>query len=187
VQAKALAKLFSKPSSMALFPFHYWHRIKDREGGGKMYQIDKLIDFTERRAEQIAREWCQNIKKNPRTPSYHKLADEHLIPQAVRFYRNLGQLVTTESALSAIDEFADQYVSERITDGVPMHEAVYALIMMRRHIWLFAEFQLLFTTAQDMYQAVEGINKIVLLTDYAIYSITEKYSRATPGKHYVHA
>jgi hypothetical protein len=151
-----------------------------------MYHIDKLIDFTERNAGQIAREWCRNIQKNPRTPSYHTMAGKNLEPQAVEFYRTLRPVMAMENTFSAMDEFAEKYAERRIAEGIPLHEAVYALIMMRRHIWLFAEFQLLFTTALDMYQAVESINKIVLLTDYAIYAITEKYSKSA-GKQYMRA
>jgi hypothetical protein len=146
-----------------------------------MYNIDKLIDFTERSAGEIAREWCRNIQKNPRTPSYHKLAEKDMVQQAVHFYNTLRPVMAKGSTYADMEEFAVRYAEDRIAEGIPMHEAIYALIMMRRHIWLFAEFQLLFTTALDMYQAVESINKIVLLTDYAIYAIAKKYGAALPG------
>ena len=32
---------------------------------------------------------------------------------------------------------------------IPLEEAIYALIMMRRHLWLYADFQALFLTALD--------------------------------------
>jgi hypothetical protein len=42
------------------------------------------------------------------------------------------------------------------------------LIMLRRHMWLYVEFQVLFIYAFDQYQAI--INRTFLLTDYAAYT-----------------
>jgi hypothetical protein len=43
-------------------------------------------------------------------------------------------------------------------------------------MWVFAEFQVLFTSALDQYQASDGINRTVLLTDYGIIAMIRKYS-----------
>ena len=34
----------------------------------------KLIEITENNAETIAEQWYNNVKMNPRTPSYHSTA-----------------------------------------------------------------------------------------------------------------
>jgi len=70
---------------------------------------------------------------------------------------------------------------EFLTDAnIPLHEAVYAIIMMRRHIWLFADLLALFGgTAIDLYQAIQSINRTLLLFDYMIFIITQQYQEAT--------
>jgi len=47
---------------------------------------------------------------------------------------------------------------------------------MRRHIWLYAEFEALFTTSLEMHQQVESINRTLLLFDYATYIVAEEYA-----------
>jgi len=46
--------------------------------------------------------------------------------------------------------------------------------MMRRHLWLFADMQVIFTSALDSYQAIETITKTIRLFDHAIYIITRR-------------
>jgi hypothetical protein len=144
-----------------------------------MYQevVDKLINFTEHHSGKIASEWCSSVKKNPRTRSYHSISDEKLISQAISFYKILRVGLSSENTFEAMADFATKYADDAIAAGIPLSEAVYALFMMRRQVWLYAEFQLLFTEAVDMYQAAESINRVVLLSDYATFTIINRYGK----------
>jgi hypothetical protein len=46
---------------------------------------------------------------------------------------------------------------------------------MRRHIWLYAEFQAVFVTAVEHHQAAESLTRTILMFDYATYVITGRY------------
>jgi hypothetical protein len=46
---------------------------------------------------------------------------------------------------------------------------------MRRHIWLYAEFQAVFVTAVEHHQAAESLTRTILMFDYATYVTTERY------------
>lgn len=59
--------------------------------------------------------------------------------------------------------------------SIPLHEALYGVIMMRRQMWLYTEFQAPFLNAIDHHQAVETINKTIRIFDHGIYAITKKY------------
>ena len=59
--------------------------------------------------------------------------------------------------------------------GVPMEEAIYALIMMRRQLWLFADFQALFVTAMDPHRAVETLNRTIRVFDQGVFIIIKRY------------
>jgi hypothetical protein len=71
--------------------------------------------------------------------------------------------------------FFEHYAEKSCREGIPLHEAVYALILMRRHIWLYAEFQAVFIVAVEHRQAVESLSRTILMFDYAMYFITRKY------------
>ena len=59
--------------------------------------------------------------------------------------------------------------------GIPMDEAVYALILLRRHTWLYAEFQTIFSSGIDQRQALDTLSRTILIFDYAIYEVTKEY------------
>jgi hypothetical protein len=56
-----------------------------------------------------------------------------------------------------------------------LHEATYALIMMRRHLWLYADMQAIYQTGFDFIQGIENINRTILIFDYATHLVSKKY------------
>jgi hypothetical protein len=142
-----------------------------------MYKIfaDKLFDFTDRYAEEIAKQWCKSIRTNPRTLSYRSLPDDKCLSQAVSCYKNLKPMCHDEKPYEQAWVYFRQYAEASHAEGIPLHESIYALIMMRRHIWLSADLHALFASAIDLHQAIECINRVVLLFDYATYILAERY------------
>ncbi len=138
---------------------------------------DRLLDLADKRGAEIAEHWYKSVSKNPRTPSYHNLPQETIILQATSIYKNLKHLYFADNPYQEVLQLLEKirFVEEAYAKGILLPEAVYALIMMRRHIWLFAELQAMFITSGDMYQAVESINRTLLVFDYAIYIVTQKY------------
>ncbi len=142
----------------------------------------KLIDVTETSAAKIARQWFADVRKNPKTPSYHTIAEDRAIPQAVDFYTKFRGLFTAQNPFEEAKRVYAKYADESYRNGVPLHEAIYALTLMRRHIWLYAEFQALFISAVEQQQAVESLNRTILLFDYATYVITDRYQELIKGE-----
>ena len=135
----------------------------------------KLIDFIETKSEEMARQWAADVMKNPRTPSYHVIPEEKVIPQAIFFYTHFRQMFFTKNPYDTAKGFFARYAEERFRDKIPLQEALYALILMRRHLWLYAEFRTAYETSVDLHQMAEGLNRTILMFDYAMYQITEKY------------
>jgi hypothetical protein len=135
----------------------------------------KLADLAESKADAIAKEWVKTVQKHPLTPYYHDRPAEKLMPQAVRFYQSLRKIFTEAKPIEAAEEFFTKYARDRYSDGVPLHEAIYALILTRRQLWLYAEFQAIFATAMEKHQAMETLNRTILIFDYAAYFITKYY------------
>jgi len=142
-----------------------------------MYEgfADKLIDVTERYSEDISMQWCKAVRTNPRTFSYHAMTEEECYPRAIDFYKNLRRIYFSGKPYTEVNDYFSQYAVQAHGDGVPLREAVYALIMMRRHMWLFAEFQAIFVTALEQRQAIESINATIRLFDHGTYIVIQKY------------
>jgi len=135
----------------------------------------KLIDLIETKGAEMAGQWAADVRKNQRTPSYHGLAEEKVIPHAIFFYTHFRQMFFAENPYDSAKDFFARYAEERYREKIPMQEALYALILMRRHLWLYAEFRTAYETSVDLHQMAEGLNRTILMFDYATYQITEKY------------
>jgi hypothetical protein len=141
----------------------------------------KLINLIESKAENIAKQWAADVRKHNRTPSYHSLPQDMVIEQGINFYRLFRQMSLAEVPYEEAKTFSWKYAEELYREKIPLHEALYALILMRRHLWLYAEFQGTFVTALEKQQAVESLNRTILMFDYVSYQVTEKYQELVIG------
>jgi len=142
-----------------------------------MYQAleDKLIELTERHAAELSEMWCNAIRINPRTPSYHSQGQESCVPYAMEFYKNLRKIYYSEKPYTEVTEFFGRYAELSFQGGIPLHEAIYALIMMRRQIWLYADIQAIFVTPMEHHQAVANITKTIRIFDHGMYAVIKRY------------
>ena len=135
----------------------------------------KLIDLTQKNAEKIAQQWAKDVKTNARTYTYHDSSEDKIILQAKDFYRNFQMMFFHEAPFEQAEEIFEKYAEERYKEGIPLHEAVYALILMRRHMWLYAEFQAMFNAEVEHRQAVGSLSRTILMFDYIIYVVARKF------------
>jgi len=135
------------------------------------------VELADRHAEDMAKRWAADVQNNARTPTYKELNEQKIQNQCVWFYRNFSKMFTGEKVAADVEDYFRNYAAESHALGIPMAEAIYALILMRRHIWLYAEFQLVFGFGIDQQQALDTLNRTILLFDYATYSVTREYQR----------
>ncbi|MCD6153975.1 MAG: hypothetical protein J7J07_08720 [Syntrophobacterales bacterium] len=136
---------------------------------------DKLVECVEKHPEEISKRFCKAVRTNPRTPSYHSMSPDACFLHAMDFYKNLERIYFSEPLREACDSFFDQYAGERHKEGIPLSEAAYAICMMRRHIWLYADSQALFITPIDYHRAIATINKTILIFDHGLHCMIQKY------------
>jgi len=115
------------------------------------------------------------VKKDKWTVHYHDIPKEKLMPQAIKFYNQLRSLLVEPDRFEKAHEFFQQYAETCYNNNIPLYESVYALNMMRRHMWLHAEFQKIFINALAHHQAVDSLMRIMLMMDYAMFDITKFY------------
>jgi hypothetical protein len=140
---------------------------------------DRLMDLCSQHAEQIAEQWHKSIIKSSRTSSFKNNPKENCLRHATFLYKNLGRMYFADNpykeVLSILD--ATGYAEEQYARGIPLAEVIYALVLMRRHVWLYAETSALYNSASDMYLVMQSTNRILLLFDYAVYIVVNKYEK----------
>ena len=140
----------------------------------KTYAI-KYVELAEQHAEKMAKRWAMDVQNNVRTKNYKELDEESIINQGIKFYKNFSKMFADEKIGDSAVKYFRTYTKESFGLGIPMDEAVYALILLRRHIWLYAEFQTIFSSGIDQRQALDTLSRTILLFDYAIYEVTKEY------------
>lgn len=135
----------------------------------------KLLDVLEANIDEIAANWTADVKKNNRTQHYQDIISEKLTLQAIKFYSQLRYMLTADNRFEKAQEFFMHYARASYESGIPLQEAIYAMNMMRRHMWLYADFQAIFINALEHNQAIDSVMRIMLLLDYAVYEITQYY------------
>jgi hypothetical protein len=138
---------------------------------------DRLMDLCQRNAEEIAQLWYKSLSSNSRTPSYQLMSKQGCLDHALSIYRNLGNMYFAEDCYKRVSQVMDihGFAEDSFARGIPLNEVIYALILLRRHIWLYAESQAMYSTSSDMIQAVDSINRVLLVFDYATYNVASKY------------
>lgn len=140
----------------------------------KTYAI-KYLELAENHAGKIAKGWVKDVQKNSKTPTYKSLDEEAIIYQCVRFYQNFSKMFLDEKITDDVLRYFRSYAQESYVMGIPAKETIYALILMRRHVWLYADFQAIFSTGIDQRQALDTLGRTILLFDYAAYEVTKEY------------
>lgn len=135
----------------------------------------KYLELAERHAETMAKRWAKDVRSNHKTPFYKHLDEQRIISQCIRFYQYFSKMFVDEKISSDVLKYFRSYAEESFAMGVPIDEALYALTLMRRHIWLYAEFQTIFSSGIDQRQAVDTLTRTILLFDYAAYEVTKEY------------
>ena len=135
----------------------------------------KLIDTIEYKAQAIAEQWYKNVKINPKTPVFHTMPEAKAMDLALSFYGNFRKLFATEKPFEEAHVLFDRYARECYDERIPLPQAVYSLILMRRHLWLFAEYQAVFETAVEQRHALESQSRMILMFDYAQYVVVLTY------------
>ena len=140
---------------------------------------DRLMDLCSQHADEIAEQWLQSILKNSHTSTFVCNPRESCLRHASFIYKNLRRMYFAENPYKEVLSIMDAtgYAEEQYSRRVPLSQAVYALIMMRRYVWLYAEISDLFNTTSDMYLVLQSSNRILLLFDYAVYILIEKYEK----------
>ncbi len=140
----------------------------------KTYAI-KYVELAELHAEKMAKRWAMDVLNNAHTKKYKKLDEESIVNQGIKFYKNFSKMFADEKISDSALKYFRTYAQASFAMGIPMGEAVYALILLRRHIWLYAEFQTIFSSGIDQRQALDTLSRTILLFDYAVYEVTKEY------------
>ncbi|HUN54932.1 MAG TPA: hypothetical protein VMU29_07240 [Smithella sp.] len=142
----------------------------------------KMIETIEVKAQDIAEQWYKNVKINPKTPIFHAMPKDEAMNLAMNFYRDYRKLFDTDKPFEEAHELFSKFAEKCFDKHIPLPQVIYSLILMRRHLWLFVEYQAVFETAIDQRHALESQGRMILMFDYAEYVVILTYDELIRDK-----
>lgn len=139
---------------------------------------DRLMDMCQSHADELAELWYKAFSTKPKTTSYKLMSKDGAKRHAITFYKHLGEMYFAEDCYKAVEHIldVDGFVEDFFLRGIPIEEVLYTIVLLRRHIWTFADSQALYNSVIiDMYCALESVNRVTLIFDYATYIVAKKY------------
>lgn len=141
-----------------------------------MILASKLVKIIEKNSDTIAERWAHDVSSLPYTRSYWNVPIDELQERAASVCRRMGYFLGRRLPKERLASFYRRVAENRKSAGYPVEEVVLALMLLKRHIWLYVVDEGLLTTNLEFSQAITLNNKVVLYFDRAIYYVTQAYS-----------
>lgn len=141
-----------------------------------MILASKLVKLIERNSDVIAEKWADDVSTLPYTRSYWNVPFEELQDRAARVCNRMGYFLGRRLPREKFQSFYKRVAEARRAQGYDVEEVVMALLLLKRHIWLFVLQEGLLTSNIDLSQALLVNNRVVLYFDRAVYYVTLAYS-----------
>jgi hypothetical protein len=138
---------------------------------------NRLIEMIENHAEPLARGTLDDVRNNPRTPSFHALSRDVLSTRVYDVYRHLGDWLG-EKTDEKIEAWYRGLGQRRFAEGFDLSEVVYALILTKNHLENYVRASGLVDSAIELHQERELFRLVEYFFDRAIYYTTLGFEQA---------
>ncbi|HPJ38379.1 MAG TPA: hypothetical protein PK253_04875 [Spirochaetota bacterium] len=135
---------------------------------------NRFVELVEENHQVITEKYMNDLLKNPDTPAYKKLDRHDVYESGNRIYRELSKWIVKDYPRKEIAKYYIKLGKERVQQGVPFTQAYKALVLQRRHLWLFVR-ENIHGDANLYKDALELTNRVVLYFDRAVLYLLMGY------------
>ncbi len=138
---------------------------------------EKMVTLIKENADELAKRLCKDLLSREETKSYRKLNEDIVYERVFDVYNRLDSWLQKDKSKG---EIRDHYIAlgkKRFSEGIPLTEVVMALMLIKRHLWLYVLEKHFFDSSYEFQQALEFNNRVVLFFDRAIYFATMGYEK----------
>ena len=98
----------------------------------------KLVRLIEEHSAELAMGLTDKLRHSERTRDFCKVSSEGLCLAAAEIYHNLGEWLLQKTETDIAERFI-RLGERRATEGVGLHQFVWALFISRNHLWQFLQ------------------------------------------------
>jgi hypothetical protein len=125
--------------------------------------------YIERNAGELTTGYVEDIRRDPRMPSYQGFDQKEIYRRAFRVYSQLGKWISHETSKEEVQSYWTALGRQRRREGFPFSEIALSLCHIRRLLWGKIQAAGLLETALDLYQAMDLYHRVIVFFDRAIY------------------
>jgi hypothetical protein len=130
--------------------------------------LPNMMTMIESHAEELTNEVLSDLRRNPRTPYFHRIPPEEMRRRIYDVYHNLGHWLAEKNEAN-IEAAYNELGRRRRAEVVPLSEVVCAVLLTKGHLWDFIRRNHDMHSAMAVYQQEELISMIGRFFDKAIY------------------
>ena len=143
---------------------------------GAQMLSDSLIGFVNESIPLVARLWLADVRSNHTTPAYLRLDPDALLAECTASLRQLGRWLEGESTEEQIKQSFRDLGARRQAQGVPLHELLSAIMLLKRQMWAHARSQGVWQRPMEMYRVMELQSRFAVFFDRAMYYSARGYT-----------
>ena len=140
-----------------------------------------LVRLIERHADELAEGLTKKLRSSDRTSEFRKVPPEELQNGAREVYTNLGDWLLTKTE-SDIELRYTQLGARRASQGVPITQFLWALMVGKEHLFAFLQREGFAESVVQLYSELELLQLLDQFFDRAVYFAAVGYEHARMRK-----
>jgi hypothetical protein len=142
---------------------------------------NKFVRLIEENHQEIIEHFMNDVLRNKKTVAYRKMDPNELYDIGIRVYKELSRWVERGLPKEEVKEYYTKLGKIRHNEGVPASQFFQALVLLKRHMWLFVK-EKLENEMTDYKQALEVSDRVILFFDRAAYYMLTGYEEENSKK-----
>ncbi len=139
---------------------------------------DKLALMIKDNADELTKRLCKDLFSRDETKSYHSLDQDIVYERVYDVYNKLDSWLQRGKGKAAeMREYFTKLGERRYHEGIPLNEEIMALMLVKRHLWLFVLEKHYFDSSFELQQALQFNNQVVFFFDRITYHVTNGYEQ----------
>ncbi|GHV72107.1 hypothetical protein AGMMS49928_27720 [Spirochaetia bacterium] len=138
-----------------------------------------LIDTLNLRARDFALSWKDLIRKAPQLKHYNEWDDARLVDTNAKVYVILSRTLDRGLDRAVIGDFFVRMGKERMKDGFPVSEVIYAVSMAQRAVINYLMNDFVLDNTLRMYQAMGAVETIAEFFILGCFYLTKGFLEET--------
>ncbi|HNU73864.1 MAG: hypothetical protein BWZ01_00038 [Deltaproteobacteria bacterium ADurb.BinA179] len=139
----------------------------------------RLIKLIEDNANELTDRVYRDILTQEETKSYRTLPENVVRDRIFDVYSRLDSWLVKEKHTGEVQRSYTDLGRKRFKEGIPLHEVIMALMLIKRHLWLYVRENHFFDSTYQCFQALEMNNQVVLFFDRAVFFTIIGYEDAS--------